>query len=111
MEYFIISFKDLAELYKVHDPLGLDVEYLNDKLFLPLTIQRDLRELENYLFWKPLGHPKWRELFEVLNDFVHSTYELADLRVVGVVQPPEKVSLLALEHFRWEEVDENILHN
>ena len=79
MEYFIISFKALAELYEVHDPLGLDVEYLNDKLFLPLTIQRDLRELEIYLFWKPLGHPKWRELVEVLNDFFHSTDELADL--------------------------------
>ena len=111
MEYFIISFKALAELYEVHDPLGLDVEYLNDKLFLPLTIQRDLRDLDYFLFWKPLVHPNRRELVEVLNNFVHPTDELADLGVVGIVQPPTKVYLLALDHFRWEEVGENILHN
>ena len=47
----------------------------------------------------------------MLNNFVHSTDELADISIVGIVQPPEKVSLLALEHFWWEEVHENILHN
>ena len=53
---------------------------------------------------------EWRELLDVLDDFIYLTDELEDLDITGIVHSHANVYFLVLNNLQWEEGIDYILH-
>ena len=60
LKYLLGCIESLTEIYKFIDTLGGQVEFMKNYLFIPLSGGCKLDNLDDFIVWKSLRHPKWR---------------------------------------------------